>query len=91
MFFTWPQLIEHASRDAELYPGDIISSGIVGTGSVLDLGGSNAAPWLKAGDVVELDVQRLGILRTPIVHRPSRATSGVAQASAVVARAALSM
>jgi fumarylacetoacetate (FAA) hydrolase len=91
MFFTWPQLIEHASRDAELYPGDVISGGVVGTGSVLDLGGSNAAPWLKAGDVVELEVERLGVLRTPIVHRPSGATSGVAQASTVIARTALSM
>jgi fumarylacetoacetate (FAA) hydrolase len=91
MFFTWPQLIEQASRDAELYPGDVIASGIVGTGSVLDLGGSNAAPWLKAGDVVELEVERLGILRTPIVHRPSRAASGVAQAGTVIARAALSI
>jgi fumarylacetoacetate (FAA) hydrolase len=91
MFFTWPQLIEHASRDAELYPGDVISSGIVGTGSVLDLGGSNAAPWLKAGDVVELEVERLGILRTPIVHRPSRVTNGVAQTGAILAqRTALS-
>jgi fumarylacetoacetate (FAA) hydrolase len=91
MFFTWPQLIEHASRDAELYPGDVISSGIVGTGSVLDLGGSNAAPWLKAGDVVELEVERLGILRTPIVHRPSRTTNGIAQTGAVLAqRTALS-
>ena len=91
MFFTWPQLIEQASRDAELYPGDLISSGVVGTGSVLDLGGSNAAPWLRAGDIVELEVERLGILRTPIVNRPSQGTTGVAQAGAVVARTALSI
>lgn len=91
MFFTWPQLIEQASRDAELFPGDLISSGVVGTGSVLDLGGANAAPWLRAGDVVELEVERLGILRTPIVHRPSHGTTGVAQAGAVIARTALSI
>jgi 2-keto-4-pentenoate hydratase/2-oxohepta-3-ene-1,7-dioic acid hydratase in catechol pathway len=90
MFFTWPQMIEQASGDAELSPGDLITSGVVGSGSVLDLGGSNAAPWLRAGDVVELEIERLGILRTPIVHQPSRGTSGVAQTGAAVARAALS-
>ncbi|CAN5502521.1 hypothetical protein BH09PLA1_BH09PLA1_37680 [soil metagenome] len=91
MFFTWPQLIEHASRDAELFPGDLISGGVVGTGSVLDLGGANAAPWLRAGDVVELEVERLGILRTPIVHPPLRSSSGVAEAGAMVARTAMSI
>jgi fumarylacetoacetate (FAA) hydrolase len=70
MYFTWPQLIEHASRDVELYPGDLIGSGTVGTGCILELGPENTGGWLKPGDVVELEIERLGILRTPIVDRP---------------------
>jgi fumarylacetoacetate (FAA) hydrolase len=70
MHFTWPQIIEHASRDAELFAGDIISSGAVGGGCILDLGPENTGGWLKPGDVVELEIERLGVLRTPIIARP---------------------
>ncbi len=38
MYFTWPRIIEHASRDAELLPGDLLGSGTVGTGCILELG-----------------------------------------------------
>lgn len=69
MHFTWPQIIEHASRDAELYPGDLLGSGTVGTGCILELGPENTGGWLNPGDVVELEIERLGVLRTPIVKR----------------------
>src|SRR5207244_3490783 len=69
MYFTWPQIIEHASRDAELAPGDLLGSGTVGTGCILELGPENTGGWLKPGDVVELEIERLGVLRTPIVAR----------------------
>ena len=72
MYFTWPRIIEHASRDAELFPGDLLGSGTVGTGCILELGPENAGGWLKPGDVVELDIERIGVLRTPIVARPER-------------------
>jgi 2-keto-4-pentenoate hydratase/2-oxohepta-3-ene-1,7-dioic acid hydratase in catechol pathway len=65
-----PHLIAQASRDAELLPGDLIGTGTVSTGCILELGPENAGGWLKAGDVVELEIERLGILRTPIVARP---------------------
>jgi len=64
-----PQLIAQASRDAELIPGDLIGSGTVGTGCILELGPENTGGWLKPGDVVELEIERLGVLRTPIVDR----------------------
>lgn len=70
MYFTWPRIIEHASRDATLYPGDLLGSGTVGTGCILELGPENTGGWLKPGDVVELEIERLGVLRTPIVARP---------------------
>jgi len=70
MYFTWPQVIEHASRDAMLAAGDLLGSGTVGTGCILELGPENAGGWLKPGDVVELEIERIGVLRTPIVARP---------------------
>jgi len=72
MHFTWPQLIAHASRDADLLPGDLIGSGTVGTGCILELGPENTGGWLKPGDTVELEIERLGILRTAIVPRPGK-------------------
>jgi fumarylacetoacetate (FAA) hydrolase len=71
MYFTWPQIIAHASRDAELLPGDLIGSGTVGTGCILELGPENTGGWLKPGDCVELEIERLGTLRTHIVPRPN--------------------
>jgi fumarylacetoacetate (FAA) hydrolase len=72
MYFTWPQMIAHASRDAELFPGDLLGSGTVGTGCILELGPDVTGGWLKPGDVVELEIERIGILRTPIVARRPR-------------------
>ena len=66
-----PRLIAHASRDAELYPGDLIGTGTVGTGCILELGPEHSGGWLKPGDAVELEIERLGVLRTRIVPRPA--------------------
>jgi fumarylacetoacetate (FAA) hydrolase len=66
---TIPRLIAHASRDADLFPGDLLGTGTVGTGCILELGAENTGGWLKPGDWVELEVERIGILRTPIVAR----------------------
>jgi fumarylacetoacetate (FAA) hydrolase len=63
MHFAWPQMMEYASRDAELFPGDLFASG---PAPCVDAIGAS----LKPGDVVELEIERLGILRTPIVDRP---------------------
>jgi fumarylacetoacetate (FAA) hydrolase len=67
MFWTWPQLLAHASRDTELRPGDVLGSGTVGTGCILELTPEAVGGWLKPGDVVELEIERIGVLRTPIV------------------------
>jgi fumarylacetoacetate (FAA) hydrolase len=75
MYFTWPQIIEHASRDAQLLAGDLLGSGTVGTGCILELGPENTGGWLKPGDVVELEIERLGVLRTGIVRRDLLAPS----------------
>jgi fumarylacetoacetate (FAA) hydrolase len=70
MHWTWPQLLAHASRDATLRPGDVLGSGTVGTGCILELTPEAAGGWLKPGDVVELTVERLGTLRNRIVAHP---------------------
>jgi fumarylacetoacetate (FAA) hydrolase len=71
LYHTFPKMIAHASRDADLFPGDVIGSGTVGFGCILELGAENTGGWLKAGDVVELEIERLGVLRTRINARPA--------------------
>jgi fumarylacetoacetate (FAA) hydrolase len=71
MYFTWPQILAHASRDTELRPGDVLGSGTVGTGCILELTPEKVGGWLKAGDVVELEVEGIGILRNRVVERPT--------------------
>ncbi len=61
------KLIERASRDVTLYPGDLIGSGTVGTGCILELRPENTGGWLQPGDTIELEIDRLGVLTTPIV------------------------
>lgn len=70
MFWTWPQLLAHASRDATLRPGDVLGSGTVGTGCILELTPEAVGGWLQPGDVVELTVERLGTLRNRVVEHP---------------------
>jgi len=70
MYWTWPQLLAHASRDTELRPGDVIGSGTVGTGCILELTPQAVGGWLKPGDVVELCIERLGCLRNVVVAHP---------------------
>jgi fumarylacetoacetate (FAA) hydrolase len=70
MHWTWPQILAHASRDTELRPGDVIGSGTVGTGCILELTPEAVGGWLKPGDMVELEIERLGVLRNSVVARP---------------------
>lgn len=69
MYWTWPQILAHASRDTDLRPGDVIGSGTVGTGCILELTPEAVGGWLRPGDVVELEIERIGVLRTPVVSR----------------------
>jgi len=69
MYWTWPQLLAHASRDTELRPGDVLGSGTVGTGCILELTPEAVGGWLKPGDVVELWVERIGTLRNTVLQR----------------------
>lgn len=77
MYWTWPQLIAHASRDTRLRPGDVLGSGTVGSGCILELTPESAGGWLKPGDVVELTIERLGTLRNRVIGLPGELASGV--------------
>jgi fumarylacetoacetate (FAA) hydrolase len=63
--FTFAQMIERASADVWLQPGDVIGSGTVGSGCLLELT-KGQGPWLQPGDVVELEIERLGRTRNQV-------------------------
>lgn len=60
--WSFEQMIEFVSQDDVILPGDIIGSGTVGTGCGLELD-----RWVKRGDVIELEIEKLGVLRNRIV------------------------
>ncbi len=67
--WTFAQIIERASYGVTLYPGEVIGSGTVGTGCLLELNGSKITDnlWLKAGDQVVMEVEKLGRLENKVV------------------------
>src|SRR5919201_616104 len=64
MYHSWDAIVAHAARNTHLRPGDVLGSGTVGTGCILELGDGR---WLQRGDVVELEVEGIGVLRNRIV------------------------
>ena len=67
MTWTFAEIIERASYGVDLYPGDVIGSGTVGTGCFLELNGTGKLKdknyqerWLQPGDVVEMEITGLG-------------------------------
>jgi fumarylacetoacetate (FAA) hydrolase len=68
--FSFGEMVARASADARLRPGDLIGSGTVGTGCLLEVKDEILKRYLEPGDEVTLAVERLGALTTPIVERP---------------------
>jgi fumarylacetoacetate (FAA) hydrolase len=68
--FSFDQMLSRASADASLRPGDLIGSGTVGGGSLLEIRESTLGRYLEPGDDVVLSIERLGHLRNPVVARP---------------------
>ncbi len=66
--YSFGEMIARASAGADLFAGDVIGSGTVGSGCLLELT-RGQGPWLQPGDVVELEVERLGVLRNTVVGR----------------------
>ena len=81
MNWTFAEIIERCSYGTEIYPGDVIGSGTVGTGCYLELNGTwtleakakgeeHVPIWLKDGDTIELQIDGLGKLSNRIVKSP---------------------
>lgn len=81
MNWTFAEIIERASYGVDLFPGDVIGSGTVGTGCYLELNGTGAREakekgttftptWLQVGDTIELEIAGLGKLTHKIVKAP---------------------
>ncbi len=68
--WSFGQMIAHVSRGEAVYPGDLFGSGTVGGGCGLELD-----RFLKRGDVVELEIQPIGILKTKIVEAVNTRTT----------------
>lgn len=66
IYWTFSQMIERASQEVTLHEGDLIMSGTVGTGCILELGPDKHG-WLRKGDVVEFSSPVLGSLVNKIV------------------------
>ena len=64
--FSWPDLVAHAARDTRLRPGDVLGSGTLNDGCLLELGPLEGDRWLEPGDVVTLAADGLGEQTTPI-------------------------
>jgi fumarylacetoacetate (FAA) hydrolase len=60
-----------ASADVRLRPGELIGSGTVGSGCLLEVRDATLGRYLQPGDEVVLEVERLGRLRSPVVARPA--------------------
>ncbi len=69
--FSFGDMLARASADVRLRAGDLLGSGTVGSGCLLEVREERFGRWLEPGDDVVLRIERLGELRTPIVDRPS--------------------
>jgi len=74
MNWTFAQILQRTSYGIQMHPGEVIGSGTVGTGCLLELNGSKITDnlWLKAGDEVVMEVEGLGRLVNTVVHIPER-------------------
>jgi len=73
MDWTFAEIIERCAYGADVFPGDVIGSGTVGTGCFLELNGTGKLndpnyqeQWLQDGDLVEMEIEGLGRLKNII-------------------------
>ena len=64
MYHPFPKLIEYLSQDETLHPGDCLGSGNVGMGCGIEHGN-----FIQPGDVIELEVDGIGVLRNRVVKK----------------------
>ena len=78
MDWTFAEIVERCAYGADIFPGDVIGSGTVGTGCFLELNGTGKLnnpnypeQWLQPGDVVNMEIDGLGHLSNTIVQENS--------------------
>jgi 2-keto-4-pentenoate hydratase/2-oxohepta-3-ene-1,7-dioic acid hydratase in catechol pathway len=70
MYHSWGAMIERASRDSRMVPGDVLGAGTVTGGSVGEaMRNGFSARYLEPGDVVEIEVEGIGVLRNTIAPK----------------------
>jgi fumarylacetoacetate (FAA) hydrolase len=69
--FSFGEMVARASAEVRLRPGDLLGSGTVGTGCLLEIKDRGFGRWLEPGDEVTLRVERLGALSSPVIERPA--------------------
>jgi len=67
LYYSFGEMIARASAGVDLEPGAVLGSGTVGSGCLLELT-EGKGPWLQPGDVIELEVERLGVLRNTVAR-----------------------
>ena len=68
--WSFGEILARVSQSVMLLPGDVIGSGTVGTGCLLELTKAKG-PWLQAGDEVELEISGIGVLRNVVGRKGS--------------------
>lgn len=71
LYWSFGQMISYASRGTEVRTGDVIGSGTVGTGCILELStvhGRDQYPWLRPGDEVHLEAELLGAITARVTE-----------------------
>jgi fumarylacetoacetate (FAA) hydrolase len=69
--YSFAQMLARASTDVHVRAGEILGSGTVGTGCLLEVKDETLGRWLEPGDVVTVAIEGIGVLETPIVARPT--------------------
>ena len=64
--WAWPELVAHTARDTRLRPGDVLGSGTLNRGCLLELGPLEGERFLEPGDEVAISAEGLGTLETRI-------------------------
>jgi 2-keto-4-pentenoate hydratase/2-oxohepta-3-ene-1,7-dioic acid hydratase in catechol pathway len=76
IYWSFAEMLAHASRSSRVVPGDLIASGTVGTGCIMELAATHGAdryPWLQDGDEVVVAIEGLGELRNRVYCGPAPA------------------
>jgi fumarylacetoacetate (FAA) hydrolase len=69
--YSFGRMLARASADVHVRAGEILGSGTVGTGCLLEVKDETLGRWLEPGDLVTAAIEGIGEIQTPIVPRPA--------------------